>query len=631
MFSRYSLLSLALAAAFPSFAADLPLYEGETTIVTATRIPSDTARVAADTTVLTGDTLRQSGAQTLGEALATQPGISFTRDGGTGQSGALSIRGSESRHTLVLINGQRVSSATTGLTSFELLPLENIERVEIVKGPASSLYGADAVGGVIQVFTRRGTGKPYAFAGIEVGSWGQRGGYAGIGGVTGDTRYSLTLNQKQAEGFSAVSNPRSFSFDPDKDGYRRQGVAADISHFLSEKHEIGVRAFHQEQVTDIDAGMSNRGAVARQELEGAQIYLKNQWHDNWQTEFHLGQSKDRYVTDAYGSRYVTRQDQLGAQSKLKTRFGEWLLAYDYTNDKVDSSVNYTQQARRNHSALLGWQADYGMHRFEAQIRRDWNNQFGGFTTGRLGYAIIPAAGWKIYANAGRAFHAPTFNDTFQPTYLDDSAAWGYYYRYDANPNLKPEQSRSYEVGVNWSKNQHKLSLSAYRTEVRDLITLVTLTDSYANPSYPWGYTVQGMSNVSSALIKGADLRASTQISMVTLESWGTWMTARDTDSGVRLPRRAWVHGGARISVEPTAGLTSYVELTGQGIRYDDLANTKPLHGYGLVNLGVNYKISKSWQASVRLANLFDRKYELVRDYTAPGRNALLRLNWKGNL
>lgn len=629
---RFTALSLAFAAATPTFADDLPVYPGETTVVTANRAPAEINRVAADVTVLAGDELHASGARTVGEVLDNQPALGFAREGGPGQRESLFIRGTESRHVLILVDGQRISSATTGVTTLELLPVDQIDRIEIVRGPASSLYGSDAVGGVIQIFTKRGQGKPAGFASIEAGSWGQVGASAGVSGAMGDTRFKLTANQSQADGFSAVANPKNYAYDPDRDGYRRKGAGLDVSHFIDEQNELGLRGLYQEQQTDIDAGALHPNAMAEQQISSFQLYSKNKLDKDWNAEFRVGQSKDHYVSDAYAARYVTWQDQLAAQSRLKTAWGEWLMAYDYVRDHVDSATQFTRTARENHSLMLGWQQDFDQQKLEAQVRRDRNSQFGMATTGRLGYAYLPSKEWKWYAQAGQAFHAPTFNDAYQPTYLDSYAdpAFGYYYRYDANPNLKPEKSRSYEAGFAWQdKIGQKASLTAYHTEIRDLITLVTLVEDYGQANYPYGYTVQGMGNISSAVINGVDGRTTGKYSIYTFEAWGNWMSARNSDTDARLPRRAWASGGTRFSVEPRKGLTGYVEVTGQGVRFDDLKNTKPMHGYGLTNLGASYRIDKAWLLSGKIGNVFDRSYELVRDYSTSGRNVMVKLSWNG--
>lgn len=637
------LLAPLVLASWSAFAAEaekstaLPVFQGETTVVTGTRTESNVQRLASEVTVLRNEDLTRSGAATLGEALANQPGLEWARNGGAGQGGSLFIRGAESDHTLFLVDGVRVNSVSTGATAFELLPLAAIDHVEILRGPASSLYGPDAIGGVVQVFTRQGQGKPQAFAGVEYGTWGQKDVHAGLSGALNDTRFSLATNYGEGRMFSAIKNPKSPLYEADRDGYRRSGATGSVSHFVADGHEIGIQAQYQQQANDIDSGaQTTPEAKEYQRLASGRIFSRNQWTEQLQTEVYAAEGRNAYHTAPDDSnprddRFNTAQDQYGASARLKTALGQWLLAYDYLRERLSSGVNFSSQSRTNQSGLLGWQGDFGMHHLEAQIRHDDNNRYGNHDTGRLGYALLPGAGWKVYANAGTAFKAPTFNDAYWPEYLDNYPG-AYYYRYVGNAELKPERSRNMELGVNWQKESQRFSVAIYRNRIKDLITTVTFND-YSNPLYPWGYTDARIQNVASATIKGLDASAAFRIGRFTWEGWGTWLDARDDSSDKWLPRRARLSGGNRVTVAINGPLSLFVEGTGQAARYDDSDNTtaKRMHGYGLVNVGADYQLSKQWKLGVRVNNVFDRQYELAKDYATPGVNGLIRINWRGDL
>ena len=214
-------LPLALSAAFPALAQNSPPNQLRETIVTATRTESRASAVLADVTVITREDIERSAGRTLSELIARQAGIQTSANGGLGKSSSLFIRGTESRHVLFLVDGVRYTSATTGTPPLDTIPLESIERIEVLKGPASALYGSDAVGGVVQIFTRRGVKGFRPYASVTLGSEDRREGTAGFQGGSGDVSYALGVQTLREKGFSSTNPAVGTSFNPDRDGFNQ--------------------------------------------------------------------------------------------------------------------------------------------------------------------------------------------------------------------------------------------------------------------------------------------------------------------------------------------------------------------------------------------------------------------------
>ena len=198
-------------------------------VVTAARSPQSIADLVADVTVIGPDEIARSGADSLAALLSRQPGIEIVNNGGPGATTGVFIRGANRGQTVVLLDGLRIGSSTVGAASFEAIPLDQIERIEILRGPASSLYGADAIGGVIQIFTRRGGSSLAANASVGYGSYATATGAAGVSGTSGPFRYSLQVGGRRSDGFNAVANPANFSWNPDRDGYEAANATVSAS------------------------------------------------------------------------------------------------------------------------------------------------------------------------------------------------------------------------------------------------------------------------------------------------------------------------------------------------------------------------------------------------------------------
>lgn len=606
---RAAASTLALCAAFAQAQDATPV---EPLVVTATRIATAQDSLSSDTTVITAAQLAASNAQTLGEALASVPGVQFSRAGGQGQPASLYIRGANANQTLVLVDGLRIGSATLGGTSFDLLPLAMIDHIEILRGPASGLYGSDAVGGVVQIFTKRGKGTPHMYASVGYGTDRTTSETAGLASTSEDNRFSFDFSHKQSQGFNVTKPSSAFYYEDDRDGYKQTSGSFDIAHFFDASNELGVRGYWIQSDTAFDAGGSPVNPWTRETQTSLALYSRNQINSNWLSDLSIGQSHDQSHADAldydtflpYTSRFDTRQKQLNWSNTVTSSVGKWLLGLDYLDERISSTTNYTVDSRHTKAGLLGWQNDFGANHLQANLRVENNSQFGSQTTGNIGYLLHLNSQWQFTANAGTSFHAPTFNDL----YFD----CGYVC---ANPNLQAEKGRAFDLGLRWQAGGFNTSLVGFENRVRNLIVLD------ANNNYL-------PENLNEARIEGFTLATQGTLGGFDLAGSVTRQNPFDDATGHVLPRRARILG--EISVAQSVGQWRWnAAMNAAGRRFDDLANQNVMGGYAAFDLGLDYALSKTWKAGVRLNNAFDRDYELVRDYNIQGRAWFVTLSYDG--
>lgn len=608
MFSFRALRPAAAGALLVFSQFPLAADEGTAIVVTATRIPTRVNEQLADVTIITREDIEQAGATTLPALLAQQPGLQIVTNGGIGKTTSVFMRGTNAGHTLLLVDGVPLGSATLGQPSFHNLPLSQIERIEILRGPASSLYGSDAIGGVVQIFTKKGEGpmKPEAFAGF--GSYGTSEIMAGVSGSTEMVAYSLAASRFETDGWDAT-DPRKYpATNRDADGYKNTSWRGRVAVTLAKGHEFGATFFQADSRNYYDGGGPMVNAYNDDETGVWSLYAKNRLADTWTSTLRYGQSHD--YSDSYAptkSRFATRQRQWTWQNDVKLPLGTLLLAYEDLQQEVDSTTAYTVKERSVDSLILGWQARLGNHSWQLSQRRDDNSQFGAKTTGSLayGYALTPQL--TARAAVGTAFKAPSFNDLYY------TSPWGSH----GNPNLQPETARNREIGLDWfgTTGAH-LAYTHYDIRIKNLIAW--------RDTGGWVYVPF---NVGRARIKGDSITGS--------HRWGAWaaqlsldlMSPYDEDTGYRLPRRAAEQLKARVGYDIGAWGVG-AELVAVGKRYDTTTQTKEMPRYELVNLSGHYRLSHDLRLEARLDNLFDKDYETAWGYRNPGRTLFIGLRYQ---
>lgn len=587
---RYSAVALALAAAFPCSSVALASAEktADAVVVTATRQAQRADEVLASVEVIEREQIERAGQSTLIDVLRAIPGVRVTSNGGPGSNSSFFIRGTESRHVLLLIDGVRVGSATSGQATLEAIPLAMIERIEVLRGPASALYGSEAIGGVIQVFTRKGSSgfHPQLFAGY--GSDDTRQVNASLAGGVERFRYSLTLGQDRTRGFDARNEG---IHDTDRDGFRNAFVSANLALGLRERDEIGVNLYQSDGRNWYDDNLSFDSYLDKR-IDSAGVYAINQLSEGWRSTLRVARSRDRLdnrATVARPSEFYTTQDQFSWQHDIDLPLGVLMAAFDYVRSRVDGTTAFTVDERTVKAWSLGWSAKLDAHNIQVNVRRDDNSQFGGKTTGLLAYGYDIDQEWSVRGSIATAFNAPTFNQLYWP----DTGFGG------GNPDLKPERALNREIGLRWDDGRQTVDATYYDNKVRDLIS-----------GWP-------PANLNEARLKGVELAYRVELGNLGVQVGVDWLSAHDEATGNRLARRA--SNAAFLKVDHRIGNWSYgVDVNGQGYRYDDAGNTNRLGSYGVVDAYVHYRLAQDWRVEMRANNIFDKQYELGKGYATPG-------------
>lgn len=605
-----AVLAAALAAGCcGAFAAEPAVTRGEPVIVTATRIPQRPSDAIQPAVIITREEIAASGHSSLAELLGARAGLETTLSGGLGQPSALFMRGAEARHTMVLIDGLRVGSATNGGTAFENIPLNQVERIEIVPGPLSSLYGSDAIGGVIQIFTRRG--RDGVSAKIGAGSHGTREIAGSYGRDADGTEFALSAGALQSAGFDATRPAIPFGqHHPDADRYQNRNFSGRWGRDLGAGHALGLTAFLSEGKTHFDAGAATDD-VNRQVLQAFAFTSRNRITDAWSSLLRIGTTRDdSSSTGAFPGYFQTDQHQATWQNEIGLPVGTLLGGLEYLDQRVASHMQFKQSGRTIRSAFAGYSGRAGAHGLQLNARHDDNDQFGAHNTGSAGYSYRLSPAWRLRASAGTAFKAPTFNDLYFP----DLAPFFF-----SNPSLRPERSRSREAGANYEGARAQFQATVFDTRITDLITVFTDPTTFVSTTR----------NLSRARIEGLELAYRA--------SWADWLARaqltvqdpRDEATGAQLRRRARRYGS--LVVSRTAGPWRLgAELAGSGERFDstnEAPNTR-LHGYALVHLTAGYALSRDWTASLRWHNVFDRDHETVQFFRSRGSSVFAWLVWQ---
>lgn len=577
-------------------------------MVTATRQPMRTSELVSDVTVIERDDIERSATANIGELLARQPGIEFSQSGSYGATASVFMRGSSAGHTLVLVDGMRVGSATLGqMSSWAQLPLSQIERVEILRGPASSLYGSDAIGGVIHILTRQGDGTFRPNLEIGGGSYGTLSASGGVSGSVGSLRYALNAAGFRSDGFNSLRNPANFAYNPDRDGFDNHTVNGSLAYTLSKGHEIGANFFYSDGESRYDSSWPAAATADyrnRQALSSFGTFLKNRLTDQWTSTLRVGRSTDDSLGLADGVRtdlFRTDQEQYSWQNDIRSTFGTFMLGVERLDQRVSGTGNFSVAERRIDSALAGWTASYQAHRLQTNLRYDDNTQFGGKTTGSVAYGYRLNSHWRTNVGYGTGFKAPSFNDLYYPL------TWGY----QGNPNLKPESSRNREASLHYETGSQQVSLTWFLNRVDNLIS--------------WsGVTTPG--NIGTARIEGLTVVYEGQVGAFNLAANYNYQDPRDVATGRQLARRATNFGMA--SLGQTLGNWEWrVELQATDRRFDTDANTTKLGGYALTNLYAAYRLERNWSLFARVNNIFDRDYQVISDFATPGLNAFAGIRY----
>ncbi len=605
MHLRLTPIAALLPLLFVQTADSAELVALNTVQVTATRQAMRANEVLADVSVIEREEIEQAGSSTLTELLSRQPGIEMTSSGSYGATNSIMMRGTSKGHTLVLVDGIRVGSASLGeMASWSRLPLNQIDRIEILRGPASSLYGSDAIGGVIQIFTRRGNGPIKFNAEVGAGTYDTQTETFGFSGGQDGWHYAANVGHNQTRGFNSTT-PRNSGYNRDRDNFSNTHFSGRLGYTFAKGHEAGASYYFSDGESGYDRS-TPATAIWRNQLAISTLstHLKNTITQNWTSTLRLGQSTDEtraMKNGALDSLFKTTQRQYTWQHDFKLPIGNALFALERLDQSVTGTGRYPVEDRTIDSVLLGWNGQIGAHLLQVNARNDNNSQFGDKTTGAIAYGYQLTQHWRANTSLGTAFKAPSFNDLYYPL---TSGLQG-------NPNLKPESSINQEAALQYDNGRHRAALTLFQNRVADLI-------SWSGLKTPI--------NIGEAKIQGVTLSYEGKIADYDLNANYSHVDPRDRATHRLLARRAQNYGSA--SIGRLVGAWEWrMEIQAQGQRFDEDANTRKLAGYALTNVYAAYRFERDWSVFARINNVFDRNYETVADFTTPGLNAFVGVRY----
>lgn len=563
-------------------------------VVTPSRRVEPLNETLASVSVITREEIAISAAQDLFELLRLVPGLDVVRSGGPGSQVSVFMRGSNSNHVLVLIDGVRAASSNTGAYVWEQLPLNQVERVEVVRGPRGSVYGSDSIGGVIHIITRS---DPAPYARVTAGSYGTEAVEGGLGHETERVRLSLNAGYRDVRGFSA-QNENGFSYHPDDDGFETANLG------LKGRARLGSGTLRFSLLTLANETEFDQG-VSETDQSIASLAWDGSLSDRWDYQLITG-----YVSEELGSDFeffktgfdsdrtqLSWQNQYSASDAHRFSFG-----FDWYGEQGRSPGSW-DESRRNTGLYAAWDHGAGPLRSQVGVRWDDNSEFGAEWTGQAALSLALNERWSTRASYGSAFRGPNLNEQYSP---------GFGGLFAGNPNLDPESSHSAEFGLTWRPSKHStLTVSVYRTEVEDLI-------AFTGPSF------QAV-NVDEARLKGVELDYRLGTANWDFGANATFQDNLDLTTGTSLLRRP--DEKAALTLDRRFGDGSWlgVEWIYTGDRMD--FGGIPLDSYHLLNLRAGWRFHRAWQAELRGENLVDERYDPAWGFNAAGRSWFISVSW----
>ena len=593
-------------------------YGQATVVVTGAREGISVERLAADVVAIDRARIEASASDSLEALLQREAGVQISRNGGPGASAGIFVRGASSAQTLVLIDGVRVGSATTGQAEFEGLSLANIERVEVLRGPGASLYGADALGGVVQIFTR--APKPGLALALGGGGEGARDATLSVATQLGIVSVAATVAHEAARGRSALRPGDTFgNYNPDRDGFKRSSANARFALAPASGHQVALNLFSSRLNAQYDSAeylpptfAPNAQADFRNHLalQSAALEHRGRWASEWTSLTRA--SWQRSALDSGGSvmdHFNTQRQQLDTQLTWQPQPQQQLtLALDALHERAQSTLYAADVWRRNAALVLAYAGRVGALDVQADARSDHSSVYGGVASGRLGASMTLISGVRLRGLVGNTFRAPSFNDLYYPGF--------------GVATLKPERGRSGELGVAYQDGATTASATLWRNAVRELIGYEP-DRRFCPPGFDYDYGCAR--NIGRARLQGASLAAATTSGAWHLSARADFLDARDQGSGARLVRRA-AHQEALTLQWSGAAWRLGSELLRVGARPE---GGRMLAAYTTLDLSARWHIDAQWSLQAKLRNAGNRDYEPALDYQSPGRQAWLSLRWSG--
>jgi len=587
------------------------IFQQQKTIVTASRYEQAITDVIPSTTIIERADILNSQANSIMDVLSLQQGIDVARSGGKGSQTSIFMRGTNSNHTLVLINGMRVGSSFTGSFAWENLPVSQIERVEIVRGTRVSFYGSDAIGGVINIITRSDENKSLRYT---LGSYDTHNFDYGLGHTSDSSSYNLVISSQKTDGFSATNENNLYGFNPDKDGSENQSINFNTSHQINDG-QLNFNILKSESDTDFDTGNTDT-----QELV-ARLSWKNTFSNGWGSELALGNNYNKIATKAFSSIFDSQRYSF-----------DWLLNKQINNNHFSYGLVYRKEQaefinpnatevsfsndRNNIAVFANWNGVFNKNVIASGFRYDENNVYGSNLTADLDWAFNFSEQARISFSIGSAFHAPSISELYSPNFQGFvispiSGESSFAFAIEGNSDLKPEESINYELGLKTNlADNHHLSFNLFYYKVDNLVDFQ-------------GFTFKPV-NVNQATINGLEVEYKYSYENLSFNANATIQNANNDESDTPLLRRP--DKKFNMSIDKFFNKASI----GSSVRY---ASKNPdfgvaLASYTIIDIRAAYKLNSHWKVSAKIENSLDKQYQIINGYNTPDLSGYLTIEWQ---
>ncbi len=622
---RAAALRAALACSFLSTAGLALADDGALALpqvmVTATRVEQPLADVLSSVSVITRADIERSQAQSLADLLQGEAGFEFARNGGPGAVTSFFLRGQNSINSVIVVDGVRSSVDQIGSLLVIDIPLQQIERIEILRGNASALYGDAAVGGVISITTVSGKGKPQAYGSVGIGSANTRQLQAGYAGEFEGIRLNLNLGQSASDGFSAIDSSKKKNANPDKDGYTSHFFALNMDRNMDADTAVGLRFKFSSSSDDYDDafGTSTEKNLLKRETQNLSAFVKRTWTQSWSSVLDFSLSQMRYEDSRNGVLYTAGDGSYknglstGTQRELRWSNTYQILpatlinfGLDYAQSSFEGEGDSAYEMRKSAlGSYLGVTQSLDALTLQANVRNDQltteepsagnsakNDQKINSSLLGLGYKL--GGGWKINATMSTGFRAPTA------------------YEVAATPGLKSETYQSREVGLVYAQGSTYARAAYFEARTDDAID----TEDYVT------YT-----NVGRTENKGLEAALRTQLWGNALALTVVSQDPKNVATGKRLARRAQMYGNLSVS-RVLAGIEWGAKVYAADHRKDSDYSAIVLPGYAIGSFYASKEVELGWTLRGRIENAFDRKYELASGYNTPGAGVFVTLQYQ---
>ena len=616
--ARPALLVLSIVCTQAALAQSTPVSgQLNPVVVTATRNSQLLGSALPFTSVINRDDIERSQATDLVTLLQREAGLQRTQNGGIGSVSSVFIRGAASLQTLILIDGvPQNKQDASGAVSLEHVMLENVERVEIVRGNVSAIYGSGAIGGVIQIFTKTGSREPSVSVSGQVGPRATRKLSGNFSGSAGNTAISVGVSRFSTDGFSTIDTTQFPSANPDADGYRNTSGNLSLTHTLSPDHQFGVRFSKTTGDTSYDNayGAPSDIQTATTRLSQAAVFTDNTF-GRWRSRITLSEQSDKSEArddGAFGSNdgFKTTAKVINWVNTLALG-DDWLATAGLERQKqsVDTTTTSafaTPYATSRHATAFfaGVEGKVAGGGLQLNVRRDKVGELAQ-TTGYAGYGYPLTQQLKLIGSISTAFNAPPLGYLFAPGF--------------GNPNLRPELARSKELGLQYEAGRQFVRAAYFDTRVKDQLNFDNTTFAFAN--------------IGRARNKGWELSYKASVGATDVRSSLTLQDPVDEITGQSLTRRAKTLFSAGVShTIGTWRLGADLQYSGKrSDAYADPATFAPVNttlaAYSVVDLTLSYRVSPAVELKARLDNLGNEKYQTVYGYNQQPRSAYVGVTW----